>query len=153
MDMRSEEFQQDVREVTRTDCSQIAKMALLSEEIRQDVKEVTRTDCSGCQRSHENRLQPVGEDGTFVGRVPTGRQRSHENRLQSGCEHGHFVGRVPTGCRIHFCENHRKTCILRSKSMHERCGQSRCESQPFVGRAPTRCPNTGKQASYAGIDT
>jgi len=23
----------------------------------------------------------------------------------------------------------------------------------FVGRAPTRCPNTGKQASYAGIDT
>ena len=102
MDMRSEEFQQDVRdvtrtdctqiakvallsagfrqdvrEVTRTDCSQIAKMALLSEEIRQDVKEVTRTDCSGCQRSHENRLQPVGEDDTFVGRVPTGRQRSH----------------------------------------------------------------------------
>jgi hypothetical protein len=23
----------------------------------------------------------------------------------------------------------------------------------FVGRAPTTCPNTGKQASYAGIDT
>jgi hypothetical protein len=32
----------DVREVTRTDCSLLAKMTLLSEEFRQDGKEVTR---------------------------------------------------------------------------------------------------------------
>ena len=42
----SEGFRQDVREVTRTDCSLVGKMALLSEEFRQDVREVTRTDCS-----------------------------------------------------------------------------------------------------------
>ena len=29
-----------------TDCSLMAKMALLSEEFRQDGREVTRTDCS-----------------------------------------------------------------------------------------------------------
>jgi len=37
---------QDFREVTRTDCSLIAKMALLSEEFRQDGREITRTECS-----------------------------------------------------------------------------------------------------------
>ena len=41
-----EEFRQDVRDVTRTDCTQIAKVALLSAGFRQDVREVTRTDCS-----------------------------------------------------------------------------------------------------------
>ena len=46
-------------------------------------------------------MQSDGEDGTFVGRVPTGCQRCHENRLHSDCEDGHFVGRVQTvltGC-------------------------------------------------------
>ena len=44
-------------------------------------------------------MQSDGEDGTFVGRVPTGRERSDETRLQSDCEDGTFVGRVPTGCQ------------------------------------------------------
>ena len=44
-------------------------------------------------------MQSDGEDGTFVGRVPTGCQRSHEHRLHSDYEDVHFVGRVPTGCQ------------------------------------------------------
>ena len=79
------------------------------------------------REANENRLQSGCECGTFVGRVPTGRQRSHKNRLQSGCALGHFVER---GVGSHVVK-----------------------LNIFVGRAPTRCPNTGKQASYAGIDT
>ena len=37
---------QDVREVTRTDCSLMARVALVSEEFRQDVREVMKQDCS-----------------------------------------------------------------------------------------------------------
>jgi len=46
MALLSEEFQQDVREVTSTDCTQITKMFILSAGFRQDVREVTRKDCS-----------------------------------------------------------------------------------------------------------
>ena len=46
MALLSEEFRQDVREVTRTDCSLMARMALSSEGFRQDVRE-----------ANENRLQ------------------------------------------------------------------------------------------------
>ena len=46
MAILSEEFRQDVREVTRTDCSLLAKMTLLSEKFQQHVKEVMRTDFS-----------------------------------------------------------------------------------------------------------
>jgi len=159
MALLSEEFRQDVREVTRTDCSQIVKMALLSEGFRQDVREVKRTDCSlmakmwpfcqksSCRMSEKSReqnetmltssnvcewtgvkkswVQSDGEDGTFVGRVPTGllemsreqtalrlrrwpfcRQGSDSSDRMSKKHEGSppwenwdFVWRVPTGSR------------------------------------------------------
>jgi hypothetical protein len=54
-------------------------------------------------------------------------REANENRLKSGCALGHFVER---GVSSHVVK-----------------------LNIFVGRAPTTCPNTGKQASYAGIDT
>jgi len=73
-------------------------------------------------------VQSDGEDGTFVGRVPTGCQRCHENRLHSDCEGGTFVGRVPTGCQ----------------RSHENRLQSDGEDSTFVGRVPTGCQRSHK---------
>ena len=84
-------------EVKRTDYSLLAKMGFLSEVFRQDVREATRTICENAHQLKQ--VQSDCEDGTCVGRVPTGRQRSDETRLQSDCEDGTFVGRVPTGCQ------------------------------------------------------
>ena len=68
-------------EVMRTDYSLLAKMGFLSEVFRQDVREVTRTNCENAHQLKQ--VQSDGEDGTCVGRVPTGCLRSDKNRHQS----------------------------------------------------------------------
>jgi hypothetical protein len=127
-----------VREVTRTNCSQVVKIALLSEVFRQDVREVTRTDCrlmarmalssegfrQDVREANENRLQSGCKCGTFVGRVPTGRHLSEKSqeqtavRLLKDCT---FVGSVPTGCQ----------------RSHKNRLQSDGEDCTFIGRVPT----------------
>ena len=97
----SEVFRPDVREVTRTDCSLMARMALSSEGFRQDVRE-----------ANENRLQSGCECGTFVGRVPTGRQRSHKNRL---CSQVVKMAILLEGFRQDFREVMRTDCSLIAK--------------------------------------
>ena len=54
-----------------------------------------------------------GEDGIFVGRVPTGCLRGEKKKQQSESEDDTFVGRVPTGCQ-RSRENRLQLCFVSS---------------------------------------